>query len=74
MLILTRRIGESVMIGDDITVTVLRIAGSQVRLGIDAPRSVSVQREEIAERIKNENGTTVPPAAAEVAAARKVAL
>ncbi len=52
MLILTRRIGESVMIGDDVTITVLGIKGSQVRMGIDAPKSVAVHREEIYERIK----------------------
>ena len=49
MLILTRREGESVRIGDDITITVLRVKGSQVRLGVDAPKSVSVQRGEISE-------------------------
>ena len=55
MLILTRRIGETVMIGDSITVTVLRVKGNQVRLGVNAPKSVSVQREEIFQRIKREN-------------------
>lgn len=54
MLILTRRIGEAVMIGDDITVTILSIRGSQVRLGIGAPRTVEVHREEIYERIRKE--------------------
>ncbi len=54
MLILTRRIGESVMIGDEVTVTVLRVKGNQVRLGVSAPKSVSVQREEIFDRIKEE--------------------
>ena len=54
MLILTRRIGESVKIDGNITVTVLGMKGNQVRLGIDAPKSVSVYREEIYERIKNE--------------------
>jgi carbon storage regulator len=54
MLILTRRVGESVMIGDDVTITVLRVKGNQVRLGVIAPRTVSVQREEIFERIKKE--------------------
>ena len=54
MLILTRRVGESVMIGEDVTITVLRVKGNQVRLGVNAPRTVSVQREEIFERIKNE--------------------
>jgi carbon storage regulator len=52
MLILTRREGESVRIGEDVTVTVLRVKGSQVRIGIDAPKDVAVQREEIAERVR----------------------
>lgn len=56
MLILTRRVGEKVMIGDEVSVTVLRIKGNQVRLGVDAPKSVSVQREEIFHRIKGEQG------------------
>jgi carbon storage regulator len=54
VLILTRRIGETVMIGDEVTVTVLRVKGNQVRLGVNAPKSVSVQREEIFHRIKGE--------------------
>ena len=55
MLILTRRIGESVKIDDEITVTVLGIKGNQIRIGVDAPRHVSVHREEIYERMKREN-------------------
>lgn len=54
MLILTRRTGETVMIGDDVTLTVLGVKGNQVRIGINAPKSVAVHREEIYERIKRE--------------------
>jgi carbon storage regulator len=53
MLILTRRIGESIMIGDDVTVTVLNVHGNQVRIGVHAPRDVPVHREEIFERIRH---------------------
>ena len=51
MLILTRRVGESLKIGDDVTITVLSVRGHQVRIGIDAPREVSVHREEIYAKI-----------------------
>ena len=54
MLILTRRVGETLMIGDDVTVTVLNVQGNQVRIGTNAPQDVSVHREEIYERIKRE--------------------
>ena len=58
MLILTRRVGETLMIGDDVTVTVLGVKGNQVRIGVNAPRDVSVHREEIYDRIKRENGNS----------------
>ncbi len=54
MLILTRRVGETLMIGDDVKVTVLGVKGNQVRIGVDAPRDVTVHREEIFDRIKKE--------------------
>jgi carbon storage regulator len=54
MLILTRRVGESLMVGDDITVTVLGVKGNQVRIGVNAPRDVAVHREEIYNRIQED--------------------
>ena len=54
MLILTRRIGETLMVGDEVKVTVLGVKGNQVRLGVDAPRDVAVHREEIYDRIQKE--------------------
>lgn len=59
MLVLTRRPGQSIMIGNDITVTVLEIRNDQVRIGVDAPRSVQVHREEIYEQIARENAAAV---------------
>ena len=65
MLILTRRVGETVMIGNEVTVTVLGVKGNQVRIGVNAPKDVAVHREEIYERIKREEdlesgGVSVP--------------
>lgn len=67
MLILTRRVGETLMVGDEVTVTVLGVKGNQVRIGVNAPKDVPVHREEIYERIKREDhhttnasGQTVP--------------
>ncbi|HEY8010939.1 MAG TPA: carbon storage regulator CsrA [Rudaea sp.] len=55
MLILTRRVGETLMIGDSVSVTVLGVKGNQVRIGINAPKDVAVHREEIFQRIKREH-------------------
>ena len=54
MLILTRRVGEKIMLGDDVIITVMGVTGNQVRLGADAPKSIAVHREEIYQRIQNE--------------------
>lgn len=55
MLILTRRVGETLVIGEDVSVTVLGVKGNQVRIGVNAPKNVAVHREEIFERIRREN-------------------
>jgi carbon storage regulator len=59
MLILTRRVGETVMIGEEVSVTILGVKGNQVRVGINAPKNVAVHREEIFERIKSEGPDAV---------------
>lgn len=61
MLILTRRIGETLFIGDDVLVTVLGIKGNQVRIGVHAPKEIPVHREEVYERIKKEKEAGLPP-------------
>ena len=65
MLILTRRVGETVVIGDDVTVTVLGVKGNQARLGVTAPKEIAVHREEIFDRIKREqaDGDSIRPRA-----------
>jgi len=65
MLILTRRVGETLMIGDEVTVTVLGVKGNQVRIGVNAPKDIAVHREEIYERIKREQQENAAVAAAE---------
>lgn len=56
MLILTRRVGETIMVGDNVTVTIMGVKGNQIRIGINAPKDITVHREEIYERIRREQG------------------
>lgn len=58
MLILTRRIGETLIVGDEVTVTVLGVKGNQVRIGVTAPKDVSVHRQEVYEKIQKESGVS----------------
>lgn len=63
MLVLTRRAGESIVIGNEVTVTVLEVRGDQIRLGIDAPRHVEIHREEVYVQVQEENRSAVASAA-----------
>ncbi|WP_300682330.1 carbon storage regulator CsrA [Nocardioides sp.] len=67
MLVLSRRVGESVVVGDDITLTILEVRGDVVRVGIDAPRSVSVHRAELLTELTASNQESASPSEAEVA-------
>lgn len=73
MLVLSRRLGESVVIGDDVVVTVLEVRGDVVRLGVDAPRSVQVRRRELLEAVAEANQSAASPDPAAVADLRKLA-
>ncbi len=71
MLVLSRRAGEAIVIGNDVTVTVLEVRGDQIRLGIDAPRSVSVHREEVYLEVVKQNTEAVASAGTDTAALRE---
>jgi carbon storage regulator len=67
MLVLSRKAGESVRVGDDVVITILDVRGDVVRVGIDAPRSVSVQRAELIEQLESSNREAASPSASTVA-------
>lgn len=66
MLVLSRRVGESIVVGDDVTVTVLEVRGDVVRVGIDAPRSVRVHRAELLSEVESTNRAAVAPSEQEI--------
>jgi carbon storage regulator len=68
MLVLTRKAGEAIRIGDDIKITLVEIDGNNIKVGIDAPRSVNIHREEVYQRILNENKQAVAPKSADLSA------
>lgn len=72
MLILTRRIGESIRVGDDVVVTIFEVRGDSVRVGIDAPRSVQVHRQEVYDELKKANAAASSPDDSALAALRAV--
>lgn len=67
MLVLSRRVGESIVVGDDVTITILEVRGDVVRVGIDAPRSISVQRAELLAEVEDTNRAAASPSDAAVA-------
>jgi carbon storage regulator len=67
MLVLSRRVGESVVVGDDVTITVLEVRGDVVRIGIDAPRSVAVHRAELLEELATSNQESASPSETAIA-------
>jgi carbon storage regulator len=71
MLVLSRRVGESVVVGDDVTITVLEVRGDVVRIGIDAPRSVAVNRAELLQELEDSNRTAASPSEETVASLTK---
>ena len=64
MLILARRVGETLMIGDDVTITILSVRDGQIRIGVNAPKNTAVQREEAYEKMRKENAAVVPQVSA----------